>query len=75
MHTRFTRSLAALGVLLAVAVATPTVGAAPRHAPPDREAPAAGDRRRQPRWGDFVEATDTVAACSRSPTAPSSGRG
>ena len=59
MHTRFTRSLAALGVVLAVAVATPTVGAAPRHLPPDR-ATALPAKAAQPRWGDFVAATDTA---------------
>ncbi len=60
MQSRVSRAVAALAVLLVVAVATPTAASAPAPRPDERAAPATPATAAQPRWGEFVEATDTV---------------
>jgi M6 family metalloprotease-like protein len=52
-----TRAVAGLGVLVVVVAATPTVASA---RPDERAAPVPAAEPAQPRWGEFVEATDTV---------------
>ena len=63
MHTRSTRTLAVVSALIAVAVAVAVAVPTPAAAGPgalDREAPAPRTAAPSPRWGEFVEATDTA---------------